>query len=67
MVSEGRHYNKLGIFMTIQTSTQKESSYKVLVLNDPSKDEIQQNRNDLWHRMMSFSHSMEKFLLGVVC
>ena len=62
MVSEGRHYNKLGILMTIQTSTQKESSYKVLVLDDPSKDEIQQNRNDLWHRMMSFSHTQKFYV-----
>lgn len=55
MVSDGRHYNKLAILLAIQTSTQKQSSYRVLVLDDPTEEETLHNRNDLWHRMISLS------------
>lgn len=56
MVSEGRHYNKLGILLLTQTSSQKESSYKILVLDEPSIDEHLQSKNELWHRIISLSH-----------
>lgn len=56
IVSEGRHYNKLGILMALTTSSQKETTYKVLVLDDSQNDEAIMNRSDFWHRMISLSH-----------
>lgn len=56
MVSEGRHYNKLGILLACLTSSQKETSYKLLILDDSSTDEVFQNRNEMWHQMISLSH-----------
>lgn len=56
LVSDGRHYNKLSILLALITSSQKETTYKVLVLDDPETDDIQQVRNDLWHRMISLSY-----------
>lgn len=56
VISDGRHYNKLAILMALITSSQKETTFKVLVLDDPENDEKHQNRNDLWHRMISLSY-----------
>lgn len=59
-ISEGYHYNKLGILLASIPSSQKETTYKVLVLeNDSTSDES--NRNSLWHRMMSLSHQNRFF------
>lgn len=62
IVSEGRHYNKLAIVLALQTSTQKETSYKVLVLDNPTNDESHHTRNDLWHRMISLSDPYKFFI-----
>lgn len=56
LVSEGRHYNKLGILLALTTSSQKETTYKVLVLDNLSTDDTYQSRPEMWHRMMSLSH-----------
>lgn len=55
LVSEGRHYNKLGILLSLVPSSQKETSYKVLVLDEANVDEPLQNRPEKWHRMVSLS------------
>lgn len=56
MITEGRHYNKLAILLASTVSTQKETSYKVLVLDNLSNEEPTQSRNEMWHRMISLSH-----------
>ena len=56
IVTEGRHYNKLGVLLALIPSTQKETTYKVLVLDSQNIDETYQNRIEIWHRMVSLSY-----------
>lgn len=62
IVSEGRHYNKLGILLSLTTSSQKETTYKVLVLDDAQNDESTMNRSEVWHRMISLSHQYKFYV-----
>lgn len=55
MVTEGRHYNKLGIFLAPVISSQKETTYKVLVLDSSTIEENVLARNEMWHRMVALS------------
>lgn len=62
MVSDGRHYNKLGILLALQTSSQKETMYKVFVLDNPPTDDSLVNRTGLWHRIVSLSYANKFFV-----
>ena len=61
MVTYFRHYNKLGLLLSISTSSNKEVTYKVLVLDAETDVEHQLIRSDLWHRMVSLSHKCKTF------
>ncbi|CRK90453.1 CLUMA_CG004113, isoform A [Clunio marinus] len=62
LVTQNRHYNKLGILLATITSTQKESTYKVLVLDNPHVDDSQAIRTEMWHRMTSYAYSNKFFV-----
>jgi len=53
LISMDIHYNKLGIILKDKST---DSSFKVLVLDElNSKDENNQKKNEMWHRMIAMS------------
>lgn len=60
-ISYFRHYNKLGVLLSVSASTQKETKFKVLVLDPESNEEHKLMRSELWHRMMSLSYKYKNF------
>lgn len=65
LITQGRHYNKLAILLAASTATHKESTYKVLVLDNqlsPEEEFKMQNADDSWHKMLSLSHKYREFV-----
>jgi antiviral helicase SKI2 len=64
IVSHPYHYNKLALLLAVSTQIRKESTYKVLVLDNEigsvSKDGLE--RGDMWHQMLALSASYRIFL-----
>lgn len=62
LVSFNRHYNKLGIILSILTAPQKESTFRVLVLENGDENEEHQLKDEKWHRIMSLADSNKLFV-----
>ena len=64
VISHAYHYNKIAVLLSVSQQIRKDSTYKVLVLDNQNNNETRDGleRGELWHQMLGLSAQYRIFI-----